>query len=332
MTGRTAGQLSGGPDVPLLSELLADFFLIRRRFPIHVVNLVERPQNLLRIAVAIDAPFHQQRIGLENQRHLIDGTVAGRASHALVHVDAVIEVREIGKPVHFYPADRSVGSIALANRFEVPCVVKENRVAIHAGFCRRNSSRLGSFHGRVAVAAVDAIVPHVMFVAELYRLLTGNVLPRLIRRPRQSQNSQQRDSCQEDGGEQTETRDEIRTAVKNLGHVLRCAVAEALHKGSRLGGTTVFHREARARVVIDAIVSNKTFGKATLMEKFLRSGLRVRETNLIAESREQFQHVRSFKSILLSQKKKVAPFINSFAARKPFSLKHFSLARGIRCE
>src|ERR1019366_225705 len=47
--------------------------------------------KVLRMAVALQAPGHMQRILLIHERHAIDGTVASCAGHALSHMDAVIE-------------------------------------------------------------------------------------------------------------------------------------------------------------------------------------------------------------------------------------------------
>ena len=66
MTRRATGELNRRPNFPFLCELRADFRLIVRRFPIHVVNLIERTQRRFRIAVAIEAPLHQECVRLEN--------------------------------------------------------------------------------------------------------------------------------------------------------------------------------------------------------------------------------------------------------------------------
>jgi len=60
-------------------------------------------------------------------------------------------------------------------------------------FVGGNSCHGGSFHARMTVAAVDAIIADVMLVAELARLLTRNVLPRHIGRPRHREHSHERD-------------------------------------------------------------------------------------------------------------------------------------------
>ena len=71
----------------------------------------------------------------------------------------------------------------------------------------------------MAVAAVDAVVAHVMLVAELNRLLPRDVLICQIRRPRRKQSSRERQTGQEQRRKDTEPRDEIRAVVKNLSHV-----------------------------------------------------------------------------------------------------------------
>jgi hypothetical protein len=53
-------------------QLPAQFRLIVRSFPIHVKNLILRAQHELGVAVAIQAPLHQQSVRLEDERHLVD--------------------------------------------------------------------------------------------------------------------------------------------------------------------------------------------------------------------------------------------------------------------
>jgi len=184
MTGRAAGQLGRSPKIVRLSQLSTDFRLIIGRLPIHIENLIFRAQYLLGIAVAFDAPLHKQRVGLKYQRHLVDLPVARRAAYALIDMNAVIEIDEIGQTMNFDPLDGFIAAIALANGLEVGRSVEENRMAIHAGLCRRNAGDGGSFHSGMTVTAVDAVIADVMLVAELHRLLTGDVLPRQIGRAR----------------------------------------------------------------------------------------------------------------------------------------------------
>jgi hypothetical protein len=220
MTGRAVRQLGCGANIPFRCEFLADFRLVRRRFPIHVENLIQRAKRLLRIAVALDAPLHQQGRRLEYERHLIDLAVTRGAAHSFVDMNAVIEIDEIRQPVNLHPLDGLVGAIALPHGLEVISVVEEHRVAVHAGLCGGDTRDGRGFYARVTVSAVDAIVADVVFVAELHRLLARDILIRGIGRASDPQHSRECEPSQKYSGEHTESRDEIRAAVKNLGHVI----------------------------------------------------------------------------------------------------------------
>ena len=71
----------------------------------------------------------------------------------------------------------------------------------------------------MTVAAVDAVVARVMLVAELHGLLAKDILSGKVRRTGERQYPGESNPRQENRGKQTESRDEIRAAVKNLGHV-----------------------------------------------------------------------------------------------------------------
>src|SRR6266581_2490584 len=71
-------------------------------------------------------------------------------------------------------------------------------MAVHASLGRRNPGNGGSFHARMTVAAIDAVIAHVMLVAELQGLLTGNVLSRHIGRARHREHGYERHSNKKD--------------------------------------------------------------------------------------------------------------------------------------
>ena len=71
----------------------------------------------------------------------------------------------------------------------------------------------------MTVPAVDAIVAHVVLVAELDGLLARDVLVRQIRSAGQAYHAPESQGCEQRPKKDTEPRDEIRTAVKNLSHV-----------------------------------------------------------------------------------------------------------------
>src|SRR5262249_44916179 len=116
-------------DLVLLDQLLAERELVRVELvatgvllvpeaPRHVVDLFARPDVLLRGAVAVQAPLHQQRLLLPDQRHVVHAPVAGDAADALLHMDAVIEVTEVTQVVDAVPGDGGVVAVALADRLE----------------------------------------------------------------------------------------------------------------------------------------------------------------------------------------------------------------------
>ena len=67
--------------------------LVFRGLPIHAEDILTRSEKAFRLAVALQAPFHEERLRLPHQRHLIDSAMAGDAANALLHMDAVVEVR-----------------------------------------------------------------------------------------------------------------------------------------------------------------------------------------------------------------------------------------------
>ncbi len=125
------------------------------------------------MAVAIEAEPHGQRGVLLDRRHLIDAAVAADAADALVHVDRVVEVDELGNLVDPAPLERLVLEEALAHRLEERALVPDLRVAVETELRRRNAGRRRLVDRVVAVAAVDPLVTRVVAVIELQRLLDG---------------------------------------------------------------------------------------------------------------------------------------------------------------
>ena len=186
MTGRTARKFRCRANLSCQSQIFADSCLIVGRFPVHVKNVFFRfAQSHLRVFVAVQTPFHQQRRCLKHQWHLIDRAVARGAADAFVDVNAVVEIDKVGKPVDFHPLNRLVGAVTLANGFEVRSVGKQDGMAIHAGFRRRDARNGGSLNRGVTIAAIESIIADVMFMTELHGLCARHILVRRIRRPRQ---------------------------------------------------------------------------------------------------------------------------------------------------
>src|SRR5262249_37738667 len=93
VTSRTVGDRLRGLDVVLLHQPLSfPPLVVTRRRPLHVEDLLTRPDIFRRIAVAFQTPFHVQRRDTPGERHPIHASVAGRTADAFPHVDAVVEI------------------------------------------------------------------------------------------------------------------------------------------------------------------------------------------------------------------------------------------------
>ena len=139
------------------------------------VHLVARPNELIRIPVAIEAPRHRQGRLLVDERHLVDRPVAGRTADTLLHVDAVIEIDEVGQVVHARPVQGRVVAETGPDRLQDRRLRPDLRVAVHAGLGRRNVGKGRLFDRRVAVPAVDPHAADVVGVTELDRLLDERI-------------------------------------------------------------------------------------------------------------------------------------------------------------
>lgn len=180
MTRRATGELGRRPDFVFDPQPGADLRLILRSDPIHVKYLISRPEHLFGLPMAVEAPLHQQGVGLKNQRHLVNFSVTRRAANAFIDMNAVIEIDEIRQMVHPDPLDGFIASIALTDWLKVGGSAEQNRMAVHTNLRWGNPCIRGGFHARVAVSAVDPVVADMVFVAKLHRLrlrdeLTGHV-------------------------------------------------------------------------------------------------------------------------------------------------------------
>ena len=88
------------------------------------------------------------------------------AADALVDVDAVIEIDEVGKLVDARPLQGLAGPVTGADGLEQLGIRPYLRMAVHAGLGRRNAGETGSLDRSVTVAAIDAQTGDVVLVAE----------------------------------------------------------------------------------------------------------------------------------------------------------------------
>ena len=141
-----------------------------------------------------------------------------RAADALVHVNAVIEINEVGQIVHPGPFDRLPRAPTLAHRLEVRTIRPNLRVAIHASLRRRYAGIGKLLDGRVTVAAIYSVIAYVVFVAELNGLLAREKSLSVIGRPVELEQQPDDDRDEEKRAEDTNLGDEVRASMKDLAH------------------------------------------------------------------------------------------------------------------
>ena len=199
------------------NQLRSELFLIVRDVG-HVEDLVARTNVLRRIAMAVETPLHRQRRGLKRERHLVDAAVAGRASDSLCHVNAVIEVHEIGQPMHARPNQRTAAGETGPHRLQHRGVRPDLRMAIHAGLGRRDAGEIRGLDRCVTVTAIDSQSGDVVLMAERDRLLPGDPLIGGVGRAHNAAEHPERESDNEHRSENGDARESVRAAVKNLRH------------------------------------------------------------------------------------------------------------------
>ena len=99
-------------------DLLADFARIAIRNPIQLGHQFDGPHVGRRVAVAIQAESHVERLLLMDFDLLIDAAVAADAAHARRQVRLVIKIDVVGKAVNLHPRNRLAGREAVAHQLE----------------------------------------------------------------------------------------------------------------------------------------------------------------------------------------------------------------------
>ena len=147
----------GRIDLPVVDELRAVRGLRSRRSGLvgEVGDLVDGTQELLGIAVAIEAEGHVERLLLADDDLLVDPAVTLDAAHAAVHVHGVIEVNVVRHLVHLDPADRFAGLHAFLHERERRAVGLHLAMAVPAGAGRRDVGMRRLVHVVVAIAAIE---------------------------------------------------------------------------------------------------------------------------------------------------------------------------------
>lgn len=224
MTGAATGQHLGARNLVFLRQLLTFLGLVVfSGWPIHLEDLAFRPDEQLGLPMTLKAPLHLQRSSLISEGHQVNTPVTGRAAHTLVHVDAVIEINEVGQIVNAGPPDRLARPPALAYRLQIRAVRPNLRVAVHAGFGGWDPGIRELFNGCVAVATIDRLIADVMFMAELYRLFSREESLSVVRRPVELEQHPDNDPDKENRSEDGGLRYEVGASIEDLSHRLPTA-------------------------------------------------------------------------------------------------------------
>ena len=105
--------------------------------------------------MAVHAPRHGQWSHLPHLCHLIDATVARLTPHALVDMDRVIEVHEVGELRDTLPCNRFVRRDTLSDRSEKHTRHPERCMTRHTLLSRRKSGPRAPIGTGMAVPTVD---------------------------------------------------------------------------------------------------------------------------------------------------------------------------------
>lgn len=155
-----------GVDVVLIGEALTEGELVLRGLPLHVEYLFTRPDEFFRLRMAIEAPFHIERVLFPHQRHLVDSPVTGGTPDPLVQVYAVIKKNKIRQIMDTFPVERLIARKAGADGRQHRRIGPKLRVTRHAGFGGRNTGECRLLDGGVAITTIDPESVDMMFVTE----------------------------------------------------------------------------------------------------------------------------------------------------------------------
>ena len=129
-----------------------------------------RTKVRLRVSVTVKTPTHAQRLHLPHHIHLINPTVARRATDTSSHVNAMVKIGIIREHVDLDPGYRLVLFVTFPNESEFLAVCFYVFMTVHARCCGRNGSMCSFLYRIVAVTAVHPKVASVQFMTEGHRL------------------------------------------------------------------------------------------------------------------------------------------------------------------
>src|SRR4029079_4383138 len=104
-------------------DLAADFARVAIGNPIELRNQLGRPNVGSRVAVALQAHGHVERLLLADLYHLVDPAVAAHAAYACCDVRAVVKIDVVGQDVDLLPWNGFAGFVRLPDHLEARALV-----------------------------------------------------------------------------------------------------------------------------------------------------------------------------------------------------------------
>jgi hypothetical protein len=184
----------------------------------HIENFFLGPQELLRLAMAIKAPFHLQRVLFIHKRHLVYGAMTAVTTDTLGNMNAVIEINKIGEIVHSVPLNRLACAEAGPKRLQHICAGPHLRVAVHAGLGWWNSGKTRFLYRCMTITAIKTQAGNMVLMTERDGLVRSNVLIGHIGRALQLKQRGARRGQQKDHSQNAGSGQSVCTAVKKLCH------------------------------------------------------------------------------------------------------------------
>lgn len=166
----------GWIDLPIVNELrtLLDLNGGRRGLPREVVDLVQRAQHLLGIAVTIETERHVQRFLLTDYGLLVNAAVTLDATDAAIHVHRMVEINVIRNLVDLDPANCFAGLDAPFNQSQGGALGLHNAVTVPTRIGRRHVGVSRTIDEVMAITAIqteDRIRSGMKGVIESHRLI-----------------------------------------------------------------------------------------------------------------------------------------------------------------
>lgn len=148
----------GWIDLPIVDELrtLLDLSGGGSGFPGEVVDLVQRAQHLLWIAVTIETERHVQRFLLTDHGLLVNSAVTLNATDAAIHVHGVVKINVIRNLVDLDPANRFASFDAAFDQSQSGALGLHDAVTVPTGIGRRHVGVSRTIDEVVAIATIQA--------------------------------------------------------------------------------------------------------------------------------------------------------------------------------